>query len=222
MRTNTLFLTCIIMLFFSINSAFGINLRVERRDMKLATQVLVELQTMSTPIVGDASALKNDQATSSGAITTVTSFLIQPDVCRTITITSGGVTADVPADDVVVNGTNAIGVVISESITFAANEAATKTGSKAFCTVSSIVFPIQDGAGATYDIGQSDKLGLKRCMDNSGKISWTSFDGVFEGTRPTITFDVDEVEKNTVDINGTLDGSKDVEVYFIQNFRCLP
>jgi hypothetical protein len=40
-------------------------------------------------------------------------------------------------------------------------------------------------------------------------------DGVFETTRPTVTFDADEVEKNTVNPNSSLDGSVDFAVVFV-------
>jgi hypothetical protein len=88
--------------------------------------------------------------------------------------------------------------------------------------VSQIVFPAQDGAGATFDVGVLDALGLHRCMDATGHIIQATLDGTYEATRPTCLVDVDEVEKNTCDLDGTLDGAKDVEVFFIQNFRCLP
>lgn len=213
-------LTTAIMLFSC--EVFATSLRVERRDMKLASQQLIEKQTLTTPILADDDRLLVDNASSDSVVTTVTTFLAQPDVCRNITITPGGTTASVPADDVTVTGTNAIGATISEDITLTENGASLVSGTYAFCTVTSIVLPIQDGAGATYDIGVGDVLGLKRCMDVKGHLIFATFDGAYEGTRPTCLADVDEVHKNTCDIDGTLDGAKDVELFFIQNFRCLP
>lgn len=200
---------------------FAINLNVQRQDMKLATQVLLEKQTITTPVVADPDRILNDQATSASAITTVTSFLAQPDVCRALSVTPGGTTADVPAGDVTIAGTNIHGESISEAITLTANQSSIANGTKAFCSVTSVVFPIQDGASATYDVGVIDVLGLKRCMPNAGSLVFATFDGAYETTRPTCVADADEVEKNTCDINGTLNGSKDVELYFIQNFQCL-
>jgi hypothetical protein len=203
-------------------SAFAININVSRQDMKLATQAMIEHQSITTPILADVDRVLNDQATSASVTTTVSTFLAQPDVPRNITITPGGTTADVPAGDIVISGTNFYGKAITESITLTANQSTIASGLKAFKTVTSVVFPIQDGAGATYDVGVGDVLGLKRCMANVGAVAWAVFDGAFEATRPTCVADVDEVEKNTCDINGTLNGSKTVEIYFVQNFRCSP
>jgi hypothetical protein len=220
---NMKFLTILFTLFTLIGStAFAVNLRVERRDMKLASQQLIEKQTISGPEVADADQYLDDQASSDSVATTVTSFLAQADVCRNVTVTPGGTTASVPAGDVEVTGTNFFGQVITESITIAENGSSLVSGAKAFCTVTQIVIPVQDGAGATYDIGVGDVLGLKRCMDSAGHVVMAVFDGAYEGTRPTCIADADEIEKNTCDINGTLNGAKDVEIFFIQNFRCLP
>lgn len=197
--------------------------KVSRRDMKLATQQLVEKQTLTTPVVADVDRILNDQATSNSATTTVSSgFLAQPDVCRGLQITPGGTTASVPAGDVVVTGTNIFGESITENFTFSANASTATDGTKAFCSVTQVVFPIQDGAGATYDVGINDELGLKRCMDSAGHLVMAVFDGAYEATRPTCIADADEVEKNTCDINGTLDGAKDVELFFFQNYQCAP
>lgn len=195
---------------------------VQRRDMKLASQVLLEKQTITDADLAGLQAGAVGIATTAASTTTVTTFVAQPDVCRNVTIDPGGTTASVPAGDVVINGTNFFGRTITESITFLADATAAKSGLKAFCSLTSVVFPVQDGAGATYDIGYGDVLGLKRCMDVAGHVAFAVFDGAYETTRPTCVADADEIEKNTCDINGTLDGSKDAEIYFIQNFRCLP
>lgn len=193
-----------------------------RRDYKMASQQMIEKQAIDNAILADNDRLKVDQATSASVITTVTSFLAQPDVCRNITITPGDTTADVPAGDITVAGTNFFGASITEAITLAANATGLQSGAKAFCTVSSVVFPIQDGSGATYKVGVGDVLGLKRCMSNAGQVLHAVFDSAYETTRPTCVADADEVEKNTCDINGTLNGAKDIEIYFMQNFACLP
>lgn len=193
-----------------------------RRDLKPASQQMIEKRTITTPVVADADRLLNDQATSASATTTVTSFLADPDVCRAISITPGGTTADVPAGDIDITGTNIFGETITETLTLTANQATIENGVKAFCTVTQIVFPIQDGAAATYDFGVIDVLGLHRCLDATGHIIQATLDGTYEATRPTCVVDADEVEKNTCDINGTLDGTKDVEIFYMQNYRCLP
>src|SRR6266496_4292861 len=134
-----------------------------------------------------STALTTGQATSATVTTTVTTFTAQPDFPRNIVITPGGTTADVPAGDVVVTGTNIRDEVITESFTFAANATAATTGAKAFKTVTSILYPIQDGAAATYDVGTGVKLGLRRKMNADNYING-SVDGTFEATRATVAF----------------------------------
>lgn len=171
-------------------------------------------QAWTNPVATDADRLLNDQATSNSEETVVTSFLAQPDFARKITITPGGTTNDVPAGDVEIVGTNIRDEVITDTITFAANASSAGATSKAFKTVTSITFPVQDGAGATYDVGVNDALGLDRCMSEASVVAAYA-SGTREGTHPTVTFDADEVEKNTVDLNTALDASVDPSVYFL-------
>lgn len=195
---------------------------VQRRDMKLASQVMIEKQVLTTPILASTTRVKGATASSASVVTNITTFADQPDVARNITVTTGGTTADCAAGNITVTGTNILGAVISEAIAITANQAGTSSGAKAFASVTSVSIPVQDGAGCTYAVGVGDVLGLKRCMDKAGHVVMAVFNGAYEGTRPTCLADADEVEKNTCDINGTLDGAKDVELYFIQNFACLP
>lgn len=192
------------------------------RDLKPASQVMLEKQTVSAPVVADADRLYLNASVSAAATTTLSTFLAQPDVPRNIVITTGQTTADCNEGNVVVSGTNYFGRAITESIAISENQSGATAGVKAFKTVTSVLIPIQDGTGCWYDVGVGDVLGLKRCMDSAGHLAWTIFDGVYEGTRATCVADADEVEKNTCDINGTLNGSKNVDFFFVQNFRCLP
>lgn len=196
------------------------------RDLKPASQAMLEAQRISAPVVADDDRIKTTYAgATSAAAVTLSSFTAQPDVPRNITITPTGTTTDVESCAIVVNGTNIFDRAISETITFAANASALVAGAKAFKTVSSVVFPAdcESGSfGATWVIGVGDVLGLKRCMAQAGNVAWAVFDGAYEATRPTCVADADEVEKNTCDINGTLNGAKNVDIYFVQNFACLP
>lgn len=171
-------------------------------------------QKWTDPVALDVDRILNDQATSNTEITTVTSFLAQPDFARKITITPGGTTNDVPAGDVTITGTNIRGEVISEALTFAANATGAQTSLKAFKTITSIVFPIQDGAAATYDVGVNDALGLDRCMSEAAVVD-AYIDGTRETTAATVTYHATDVSKNTVDPNTALDASKDLVVAFI-------
>lgn len=192
------------------------------RDLKPATQAMLEYQRIATPVVANTTRIKALTATSSSVTTTITTFAAQPDVPRNVTITTGGTTDDCKAANVTVTGTNFYGASITEAIAIADNQAGTSSGLKAFKSVSSVAIPAQDGAACTYAVGVGDVLGLKACMKQAGDVAWAVFDSAYESTRPTCVADADEVEKNTCDINGTLNGSKNVDLYFVQNFVCHP
>jgi hypothetical protein len=197
------------------------------RDLKPATQIMIEKQDFGTPAAaGTADILSANAGTvTTSAAKTVSTFLAQPDVPRNLVITPAGTTTDVESCVIVVSGTNYFGRAISENFTFAANASTATTGSKAFKTVSSVVFPVDcesGGFGATWSVGFGEKIGLKRCMDFAGFWAWSTVGGAYETTRATIAADADEVEKNTADFNGSMDDSTQFYGFFHQNFRCLP
>jgi len=171
-------------------------------------------QAWTNAIAVDADRILNDQATSSSVVTVVTSYLAQPDFARKVSITPGGTTADVPAGDVTIVGTNIRDEAITDVITFAANATAVGSTLKAFKTVTSITFPVQDGAAATYDVGVIDALGLDRCM-SANEVLRATMGGTIETTLPTVTFHVTDVSKNTVDPNTALDATVDLAVVYI-------
>lgn len=189
------------------------------RDMSLPSQKVVEKQTVSAPIAADADRLLNDQATTNTGPTEVTSFLAQPDVCRNITITPGGTTADVRGGVTVVTGVDVLGQTRIEAFEFDDNQSAAETGSLAFCSVSKVLFHAMDGASATFDVGVGDKLGMKRCMDGD-HVVFAALGGAYESTRPTVASNTTLIGGNTVDLSSAYDGSSDVEIFFLQNFRC--
>ncbi len=210
----------------SSQPAFAINARVLRQDVKPATQKMLEHQEIDNAVVADNDRIKTTFAgATSAAAVTLTSFTAQPDVARNITITPTGTTGDVEACEITVTGTNIFGRAISEVITFEADASAVVAGAKAFKTVTSVAWPADcesGGFAATWIIGVGDVLGLKRCMAQAGDLAWTVFDGAYETTRATVTASATAVESNTIDINGTLNGAKDIDAYFIQNWACLP
>jgi hypothetical protein len=171
-------------------------------------------QTWTNGVAVSATRLKTAQATSASVITTVTTFTAQPDFARKIRVTPGGTTADVPAGDVTITGTNIRDEVITDVCTFAANDTAAQDTLKAFKTVTSVVFPVQDGAAATYGVGVSDAMGLDRCMSEAAVLD-AYIDGVRETTAATVTFDATDVSKNTVDPNTALNAARDLTVTYV-------
>jgi len=197
--------------------------KVMRRNIKLPSQNPLHAQSLSAPALGTASdILAANAGDTTGVDVTVTTFAAQPSPARVLEVTPGGTTADVAAGNVVITGLNEHGKQITDTIAIAENQSSVSEGTVAFASVSSIVLPAEDSPyGATWDVGQTDKLGLRRCM-SADNLVWASFGGAYESTRPTVSYDVDEVEKNFALLNSALDGSSDVALHYIENYRCEP
>jgi hypothetical protein len=175
---------------------------VALRELRVGKLTLSALQSVAS----DADGILDGQASSATLVTTVTTFLNQPPYPRNVTILPGGTTTDVKGMAITVNGTNFADKAITEDFTFLANATEAVVGAKAFKTITSIVIPAQDGAGATWDVGWGEKLGLPFMADEN-RVLRAIDDGVVETTAPTVTFDHDELEKNTVDLATTMNGS---------------
>lgn len=196
----------------------------QSRDMKLPSQQMIEKQTFTNPAAASANnVLSANAGATSAATVTVSSFAAQPDMPRNLVITPAGTTDDVAACVIVVNGTDWRDQSISENFTFADNASTATTGSKAFKSVSSVVFPAncEDGGfAATWSIGQGEKLGLKNCLAQAGHILFSTLNGAKEATAPTMAASASARSGNTADFNGAMNGSNDFELFYIQNFAC--
>jgi hypothetical protein len=222
----TRFHALILLLLVGLTSeAFAISVKPYYQDIKLPTQAMLESQTIPAPIVAAANTILNANA---GDVTgstpvTVTTFAAQPDVPRNITVTPGGTTADVVAGNVVVTGTDIFGAALTENLAVGNAQSTATVGNKAFKTITSIQIPAEAaGHAATWSVGVGSKLGLKRCMSQAGNVAWATFNGAYEATRGTAAVSATAVSGNTYTPNGTMDGTKDVTVFFVQNFQCFP
>ena len=194
------------------------------RDIKPPTQAMLEHQVWASPIVATNNQIKTTVSQSSGVILDVTSFTHQPDYPRNITITPTGTTANNGTCNIVVTGTNFFGVSKTETFANTATNASIITGNKAFATVTDVNFPAacSTGAGVSWIIGVGSKLGLKRCMVDAGRYVFSVFNAAYEATRGTAVGTTAAIESNTFIPNGTMDGTKQVDLYFIQDFSCSP
>ena len=170
--------------------------------------------TAAQAVIADADALLDGQATAADAVTVADEFLAQPPFARSITILPGGTTTDVAAGNITVDGTNINDEVITEDVAILANATTAVETVKAFKTVTKVTFPIQDGAGAVYDVGFGDKLCLP-IMSAYNIVLEAMLDGVRETTFPAVVYDADEIEKNTIDLASVLNG-KVVRVFVFQ------
>lgn len=139
----------------------------------------------------------------------ITTGITNPDVPRTVTVkgNQSGV-----AGNVVIHGTNAAGETITDTI--ALNGASEVEGIKAFKTVTQIDLPVEVNAGTdTVSIGRAKKLGLPHIVDNAALLLVKLFNGSADSG--TLAVDADELEKNLFALNGTPDGAKLVDLYYL-------
>lgn len=194
-------------------------------DFKPVTQKMIEYQAWSNLAAASSTAVINDiQGPTSAAALTVSTGITAPDYPRTLTMIANNSTADVGTCVVTVTGTDINQNVITEDLSFAANQGSIVNSLKAFKTVTSVAFAAgcEDSPyGARWNLGIGESIGVKRCMDKAGHILHSTIDGAIEATKPAMVVDASVVSKNVANFNGTMDGSADFELFFMQNFRCV-
>lgn len=218
--------TLFVLLFFMFTSTALAAVRPFYQDPKFPNAQVIWKQSIGTPAAASTTnVISGSAGATSAAVVVISSGLTNPDVPRNLVITPGGTTADVGTCTITVSGTNIFGRAITEDFAFANNTSSATTGSKAFKTVSSLSFAAscEDGGfAATWSVGAGEKIGLNRCMDFAGFLVFSTAAGAYETTRPTVVADADEVEKNTADFNGTMNGSNAFYSFFLENFACKP
>lgn len=143
-----------------------------------------------------------DTAMDDADTTEVTEFDGQPDVARNVTVK--GNDANV-SGDVVVEGLNAEGVAITETI--ALNAANVVAGNKAFAEITSITLPPYDTANTErVRVGLGAKLGLPVRLSRNTVIA-AFLANVREANAPTVAVSAAALESNTVTLNSALNGT---------------
>lgn len=173
----------------------------------------IKTLSLGSPAVASTTGV-HAAVTDTGVEVVVTTAITNPVVPRTITATAGGTAGDIKAIQVIIAGTNAEGVAITETLpVFTVNTAGTVVGAKAFATVTSITIPAHDGTGATTAVGFSDVLGLGLRLSRNTVVA-AYLGGTKEGTAPTVAVSSTAIESNTVDLNSALNsGAVLVDVY---------
>jgi len=140
----------------------------------------------------------------------VTTAITNPDVPRTVTVKGN---ASGNAGNVVISGTDVEGGAITDTI--ALNGATEVEGVKAFATVTNIALPVETHAGTdTVSVGIAKKLGLPHIVANAALLLVKLFDGSADSG--SLAVDADEVEKNLFALNGTPDGAKLVDLFYLK------
>lgn len=157
---------------------------------------------LGAPVLADVDRIVVSVNMKVGAYT----IAAQPDIPRNITLThtQGGAEADT-LGTVTITGTDILGQVITEVLTPSAGT--TVSGAKAFKTVTSVVGAgwVTGATADTITVGVGDKIGLPFIMTAAAQCPLVIFDTAF--ATPTVTYDIDEVCKNTV-ATSTYNGAK--------------
>lgn len=170
--------------------------------------------TAAEAAAADDDGLIDGQAVTASAAAEVVEFLNEMPCARTLKATVAGTAGNVKAVSITVEGEDIGGNKITEVLpAFAADTTGSVTGVKAFKKVTKVSCPKMDGA-VTIDVGWTDTLGIPFAFA-AAPLLFATFNNAVEGTAPTLTMDADEPEKNTIDLNSTLDGAKPVDVYFV-------
>lgn len=170
----------------------------------------LEAAAADTDGIFDGIVAPDGTATPAGTTVTKTvaadEFVAQPPCARNVTVTVAATTAGhVKAAAIVVTGKNLADETITESFTPTVDTPATIVGAKAFKSITSVAVPPQDGDSVTVDVGFGQLIGLPYKLAKK-RVILTLNDGVVD-TAPALTISASALESNTVDFNGSLDGS---------------
>lgn len=198
---------------YPYNHKFGQTIQTDAQGVSVDRAFLAHVN-IPAALAADSDGMKDGVATSTTAITTISTFLRQPDWPRNIVVVVAATTAaDIAAGNIVVTGISFADEVISETHSVTADTAGTFTGTKAFKTVTSVAVPIQDGSSVTIDIGWGMIFGLPYKLSADELVILKLFNKAVDAA--TVVVDVTDIEKNTVDMAGTPDGAKDIDLYII-------
>lgn len=164
--------------------------------------VRISTMLLAAVALGADNDILVDTAMDVAVPTEVAVFDGQPDVARNVTVK--GNDANV-SGDVIVTGIDALGGVITETITL--NGATLVAGSKAFTRVDLVELPIYNTANTErVRVGLGAKLGLPLPLSRNTVMA-AFLGGVREGAAPTVATSAAAVAANTATLNSALDGS---------------
>lgn len=154
----------------------------------------------------DADGILVDAESSTTAVVVATTMAAQPPQARGLTFLPSAA-ADV--GNIVVAGTDIDDNPITDSV--ATNGASAVASAKAFKTVTSVTFPIDDAA-VTWKVGWDERIGLPFKLA-SKPFYFEMFNNAIEiATAGSLVTNATDLAKNTYDPQGDLDGLKPLKL----------
>ena len=190
-------------------------------------QKMIQYQLITAPVAASAVNILNAFAgpTSAAALLKTNGFLITaPDFPRNIVVTPGGTTTDIEAFTMMIMGKNILNEVITEDFVFLADATNPVVGLKAFASITSVYWAANAESGgyaATWSIGFGAKFGFRYNLEQAGHVVFTTCAGAYETVRPTVTASLTAICLNTIDFNGTKNGSNNFEIFYVSNYKPL-
>lgn len=179
-------------------------------DEAQAVAVALPVHYQIAPDAVGAAAVHANITLPDTGTTEVTTAITNPDVPRTVTVKGN---ASGIAGNVVIDGTNIADEVIQDTI--ALNGVTEVEGIKAFKTVTKITVPAKTNpSGDAVSVGIAKKFGLPHIVYNAALLLVKLFNGSADSG--TLAVDADEVEKNLFALNGTPDGSKVLDLFYLK------
>lgn len=166
---------------------------------------------VATPNTADVDYFVVDHSATISVTTSGTLAKQFPVIPTNVTATGDG--ANVGAFDVTVTGRNVAGAVITETLSVPTNTT-TAVGTKVFARVTGVSFITPD-ATTVVDVGFGAKYSLGRTSAGKPYLIEAKADATTEGTAPTFTADVDDIESNGITFNTAPDGSKVLSARYV-------
>jgi hypothetical protein len=175
----------------------------------LAHLIILAAAAVAADADGILAAVADD-----GTEQVITEGMIDPAAPRNITATAGGMSTDIGAIQVTIEGTNYADEPIIEILpAFTLDTAGTVSGTQAFKTVTKVTIPAHDGLGATTSIGFGDVLGLPYKLGRNTLLA-AFLNNTKETVDPIVNVDDVNIEGNTVELNTALNGTQ-VDLHLI-------
>lgn len=200
--------------FYPFNPTLGQRMQSNAEGRVVDAAYTAHLQyTATEAVVASNNGVLAAFATSTLPTEKTTGFT-QPTCAKNITATAGGTAGDIKAVQVVIEGLNEAGQVITETLpAFTVDTVGTVVGNKAFKSITKVTVPGMDGAGATVSIGYGEKLGIPYQLPHN-TVLMALLNHTKESTPPTVAVSATALESNTIDLNSALNGTV-VDVYLI-------
>lgn len=173
----------------------------------------IALYTISAAnaVAAGAATVKTAVTLADGTTTTVLAAALtaQPPTPRVLSITGNAATA---VGDVVITGKDSAGATLTETIV--STGAATVLGTKAFASITSIVFPARGAGGDTISVGTSDKFGIPYLLPYAGAVIQIVNNGTATTVAATSSFSTTVLADNFIDPTAALAAAQ-VDVYML-------